>query len=117
MIVHTVNDAVLHSFLYGKGTGQGTATTYPDCHRLDFLVHQHDHSNQESELVSVRLGLLNELGPEMVRPDPLGEVGNLLRMQRDRLSPNLVQSVLSQYDLGRVHGRTEHPELGLATHM
>ena len=73
--------------------------------------------DQEPERVAVLLGLLDELGPKVVRPDPLGKVGDALGVERDGLAPDLVELVLPQHDLGSVHGGRKYPEPGHAPHV
>ena len=53
----------------------------------------------------------------MVRPNPNTEISDILAVQRDSFSSDLVQFVLSQDQLSDVHGRREDSKLGLRSHV
>lgn len=52
----------------------------------------------------------------MVRSGPHAKVTNVLRVQGNGLTPNLVELVLSQDNLGGVDGRREDAKLSLTAH-
>jgi hypothetical protein len=72
---------------------------------------------QESQNVSVGLGLLDQPGSQVVGTGPFAELANVLRMQRDGLSSELVELITSQHNLGTIDSRREDSELGHISHL
>ncbi len=72
---------------------------------------------QESQDVSIRLGLLDQSSSQVVCTSPFTEFTNVLTVQGDGLSSNLVEFVTSQHNLGSIHSRREDSELGLGSHL
>ena len=75
------------------------------------IVDNTSNLHQEPQSVSVNLGLLDQPGSQVVSTGPLAEFTNVLTVQRDSLSPKLVELVSSQNNLGAVNGRREDSKL------
>lgn len=72
---------------------------------------------QESQGVTVDLGLLDQSSSQVVSSSPFAEITNVLTVQRDGLSSDLVEFVATQDNLGSVHSRREDSEFGLVSHL
>jgi hypothetical protein len=53
----------------------------------------------------------------VVSTSPLAKFTNVLRVQTDSLSTNLIQAIISETDFGNVYGGREDSELGLGAHL
>jgi hypothetical protein len=76
-----------------------------------------DCLHQESQSVSIDLGLLDQSSSQVVGASPLAEITNVLTVKRDGLSSDLVEFVPSQHNLGSVHSRREDSKLGHVSHL
>lgn len=73
--------------------------------------------DKKSQNVSVGLGLLDKLGAQVVGSSPGAEFTNILRVQTNGLSTNLVELFTSQYDFGSVDSRWKDTKFGHISHL
>ena len=72
---------------------------------------------QESQDITIGLGLFDQACAQMVGTDPGAKVTNLFRMQGNGFAADLVETVLSQHHFGGVDGGRKDTKLGHAAHV
>lgn len=88
-------------------------------------THDHQHSDafsreslyQETQDISVGLGLLDQSSSQMVGTNPFTEFTNVLTVQGNGLSSDLVEFVTSQNNLRSIDGRRKDSKFGLRSHL
>jgi len=73
--------------------------------------------DKEPQNISIGLGLLNELGTKMVSSSPGAKVTDVLRMQTNGLSTDLVELLSSQNYLGSIDCRRKDSKFGHGAHL
>ena len=73
--------------------------------------------HQESQGITIGLGLFDQSRTQMISTDPCAKFTNLFGMQSNGLASNLVQSILSQHHLGTINGGRKDAKLGLVAHV